>query len=513
VRPIRHLRPEDLAGKRWRGLVRESTEAQADRWSPDRQRADIERAATELGMVGDGVWYERTGSGEAVDASELRQALADAGQFDVLVAFHTSRFARNRAEATRMKAEFRKAGIILYFASQRLISGTFVNALAEGINEVLDEHANEERRLWIAGGIRERQKSGRWLGHLPYGYGKAMADFPDGSRKWDGELEPDPIEAPIVRRIFAALLAGKSERDIARALNDEGTRTRQGRPWGRHTVGEIARNPVYAGRYIRYRTNEPDRYFDTDDAQDGRQTIRDDVPAIVTVREWETIQKARLGSNPGKRSAYPMSGIARCKCGRKMTGMHNARSVRYYRCEGRHTRGDCNAPSIRADALEGAFGEWFDGYELRDDWRDALRRMDFAASRPDEEARRARLTAQLPRLRELYQWGDMAEAEYREKTAQIKADLALGIIPQVAAVEGAAAALGHLGTLWAEKAETAEAAAVVRSILTGVIIEDGTVRDWIVRPELRPLLDELCVYRDSDTCRYTGRGTPVVRYA
>ena len=63
----RHLRPEDLRGLRFRGYLRESTQAQADRGTPlARQRDDIQRAADELGMVAaPPTWYERVGSGEA----------------------------------------------------------------------------------------------------------------------------------------------------------------------------------------------------------------------------------------------------------------------------------------------------------------------------------------------------------------------------------------------------------------------------------------------------------------
>ena len=75
---VRHLRPENLRGLRWRGYVRESTAAQADKWSPERQRSDIARAADELGLVAaEPTFYERTGSGEA-ESVELALALADA---------------------------------------------------------------------------------------------------------------------------------------------------------------------------------------------------------------------------------------------------------------------------------------------------------------------------------------------------------------------------------------------------------------------------------------------------
>ena len=123
----RHLTTEQLRGLRWRGYVRESTQEQTEKWSPIRQRRDLERAAAELGLVGDPFFYERTGSGET-DSLELVEALADArrGEYDVLLVLHTTRFARNRAEAVRVKAIAARYGPIIYFVEQRIISGPAV---------------------------------------------------------------------------------------------------------------------------------------------------------------------------------------------------------------------------------------------------------------------------------------------------------------------------------------------------------------------------------------------------
>lgn len=162
----RHLRPGDLAGLRWRGYIRESSQEQTDRGTPvERQRNDILRAAEELHLVpAPPLWYERTGSGEREEAPELERALADAGQYDVLVVFATSRLARNRAEAVKVKAAFAKAGMAIYFVSERIISGARETRLTEGIREVIDEEDNQTRRHWVAGGLREKQLSGRWVG-------------------------------------------------------------------------------------------------------------------------------------------------------------------------------------------------------------------------------------------------------------------------------------------------------------------------------------------------------------
>lgn len=273
----RHLRPEDLRGKRWAGWLRESTEDQAD--AVVRQRADIERAAAELGLVGPTWWYSRVGTGEAVAMPELEEALEDGrrGEYDVLVVYHTSRMGRNRAEVARQKAAFQKAGIVIYFAAQRMISGSVATGPMEGILEALDEYDNEQRRLWIAGGVRERQKAGRWSGAVPFGYRRALEDRPDGTRGYSGELEPDPEEAPIVARI---LTSEADSATMAAQLNEAGF-TLRGRPFTSQNVRRTRQNPVYRGDLVRYRLRTSAHYWNEDDPHDGRRTIAGVVPALV----------------------------------------------------------------------------------------------------------------------------------------------------------------------------------------------------------------------------------------
>lgn len=493
----RHLQPSDLASKRWRGLVRESSQAQADKWSPERQREDLRRAGDELGMVPvEPVFYERTGSGEAVNVEELRQALADgrAGEYDVLVVLHTSRFARNRAEAVRMKAEFRKAGIVIYFAAQRLISGTYVGGLSEGISEVIDENENEQRRFWIAGGQRQRQLSGRWVGAVPVGYRRVLVDFPDGTRGWDGGLDIDPEWAPVIRRIFDEAAAGAGVRRIAFALNADGLRTPWAKPWMFRTVHELVQNPVYAGRFIRYRRTDPEHYYQPD-GPDGRVDLGERFPAIVTETLWSQVQEQlhsrRYTRATGKR-VYPLSRVLRCaRCGYKMTGVASE-GRRYYRCVGRTNYGLCAAPTIRADLAEDTFARWIGNYRLPDDWRAAIARTSLDRLKVDERDRTASAEDRLKRLRDLYAWGDLAEDDYRRQVSEIRSAMTV-VRPGLAGLEAVAVALRDLGPAW-RSAQPEAQAAVPPLMLKQADVSDGTI-EWVVRAELKPLLD-LCLVLD-----------------
>lgn len=491
----RHLRAEDLRGLRWRGLVRESTAAQADRFSPERQRDDLRRASEELGLVPvEPLFYERVGSGEAVNAEELTQALADKGQYDVLLVLHTSRFARNRAEAVRRKAEFKKAGIIIYFAAQRMISGTYVGALTEGLSEVIDENENEQRRFWVAGGLRQRQVSGRWVGVIPVGYRRALVDFPDGTRGWDGGLELDPVFASVIRRIYDEAASGGGARSIAVGLNTEGLRTNNGRPWNYETVYDILTNAVYMGHLIRYRRTPSTAYYGKD-SPDGHADLGTHVPAIVDRTLWSQVQDAlaarRNRSGPRSGRSYPLSRVLRCaECGYRMTGVTNNAHVRYYRCAGRTRFHECDAKAIRADVAETAFADWIGSYVLPDDWRSAVARTSLDRVIGDERDHRQGAEARLKRLRDLYSWGDITEDEYRRQAGEIRASVTV-VRPGLAGLESVADALRDLGPAW-RAAEPSVQAAVPPLMLKSATVKDSAISEWVVRAELRPLLD-LCV--------------------
>jgi DNA invertase Pin-like site-specific DNA recombinase len=494
---VRHLRPEHLRGLRWRAYIRESTDEQAQKWSPDRQRNDCARGAEELGLVAaEPTWYERTGTGEA-ESAELARALADArrGLFDVLLVLTTSRFARNRAEAVRMKAEFRRAGIPIYFVHERIVSGSRHAALLEGVKEVVDEEENEVRRMWIAGGQRERMLSGRWVGAIPFGYRKALVDFPDGTRGWDGGLAADEDRAPVLRRIFALFAGGTAPLDIAFSLNAEGVAGPQG-PWSRATIVKLLRNPAYKGVLVRYRHARPSlHYYPETDPQDGRRVVDGAaVEPLVSAAEWDQVQSlldSRVVAQQAQRSRrrYPLSLILRCDdCGRSMSGVSNGYS-RYYRCSARAGDHSCSAPFIRADEAEGAFAEWIGGLSLPADWREAI----VATHEPDRggEEKRRRVTERLTRLRNLYSWGELDEAEYRAESTRGKAELAEIVEPSSSSMGELAERLRDLGDRWASAAAEQQTA-VARLMLREIVVKDAAVVAFVARPEVRPLL-ELCL--------------------
>ena len=490
----RHLRPTDLRGKRYRAYLRESTQSQADRGTPlDRQRADILRAADELCLIpAEPVWYERVGSGEIEGTPELAVALTDAraGTYDVLLVFHSSRLGRNRLEVGLAKRDFAKAGVVIYITSQRLICGTFAGALSEGVAEVIDEYGNEERRMWIAGGHRERMLAGKWLGAIPVGYRKKIVDHPDGTRGWDGGLEPDPTTAPIVRSIFDRFLAGTETRDAAYQLNAEGSRSLRA-PWARSQVTKVLRNPVYAGLMVRYREHREKHYYPEDDERDGRWEAPGSWEPLVPAEVFGAVQKllderVPVQSHRRGRRRYPLSAVMRCaKCGHRFSGVQGGNGRRYYRCSKRAAEGTCDAPSVRAEEAEAIFARWLAAIRLPPDWRAEIARLEEPVR---DDSGRARLEERLHRLRDLYSWGDMDEPSYRAEVQGTQQQIAALTRPAPASIETVARGLTRIGDHWLTAAPDQQARLAV-SMLRAVIAQDGRLAALVVRPEIRPLLD------------------------
>lgn len=154
---------EDLKGLRAEGYIRDSTVDQRDGFGPELQRRAIEGFARAYDLLLGHAWFTDFITGTSIGKrSGFQHILQDAhlDRFDVLLVYHTSRFARNRADAIRYKEELRRLGKTTVFVSQGIISGNDNDFLNEGINEVLDEHysRNLERRTQGEASERHRER-------------------------------------------------------------------------------------------------------------------------------------------------------------------------------------------------------------------------------------------------------------------------------------------------------------------------------------------------------------------
>jgi DNA invertase Pin-like site-specific DNA recombinase len=220
------------------GYLRVSTDKQE--LGPEAQRAAIEVWAQResIGVI---AWYKDETCGEtdledrpglvaAVTALRIHQA-------GILAVAKRDRLARDAAVAAFIDRSVQKAG-------GRVVSadgiGNDPSPAGQFMRSILDATAAYERAL-----IRQRTKDalrikrarGERAGAIPFGYRVAA----EGRRNAAGrvqDLEEDPAEQAVLRRIAELVAGGKGPRPIARQLAQEGAAGRAGRPLG---VTQVAR--------------------------------------------------------------------------------------------------------------------------------------------------------------------------------------------------------------------------------------------------------------------------------
>src|ERR1700686_698034 len=207
--------PEQEKVRRAVAYVRESTEEQGRGYSPEGQRQAIARYASEhdMTLIKEHIDFE---TGRLADKRpDFQRLIEDAMEhrFDVVLVFHTSRFARNTVEAKRYKKLLRsQLGIDVISVTQPLGADANDPAafLSESVHEIFDEYYSVSLSFWTKMGLREKARQGLLTGSLPWGYVKGADDI----------ATPDSEKAPYVRQLFEMYATGQhTDRTLAVWLN------------------------------------------------------------------------------------------------------------------------------------------------------------------------------------------------------------------------------------------------------------------------------------------------------
>jgi len=117
-------------------------------------------------------------------------------------------------------------------------TGRFAALVLAGAHEMEAELAAEK----IRDAYRALNAKGIATGMATYGYRYV------NNTRTSGAMQPDPEQAPVVRRIFELYADGSTTRQIAQTLTDEGIRANSKRGWLPDTVGGMLSNITYTGR-------------------------------------------------------------------------------------------------------------------------------------------------------------------------------------------------------------------------------------------------------------------------
>lgn len=192
--------------------------------------------------------------------------------------------------------------------------------------------------------IRERLKDGSrravergcYIGsHAPFGYDKCKLDNTP-------TLKPN-AEAEAVRLMYELACSGLDKGKIARRLNADGIKTKNGKLWTAARVGATLANPIYKGllRWGRYRVAQhSENGLIVKRREAGECSLHMGIhEPLVTEDEWDRANALAFEPVPIQRSHIiknPLAGIIKCGlCGRAMirqevTGEHGQKYERLH---------------------------------------------------------------------------------------------------------------------------------------------------------------------------------------
>lgn len=312
---------------------------------------------------------------ERPQLTRLRETVRQ-GDVDIIIAYALDRLTRNQAHLGLIFSECDFAGVEVELVTEEL-HDTPEGRLLQSVRGFVAEIERLKIRERTQRGVRARVEQGRPIPGQKPPYGYRWRD------KEKSGFEVDPVTAPIVRRIYDAVLGGRTLRSVANALTGEGipTPTGRGKRWEVATLHCILKHPVYTGRAVAYRNKTVPRK-----GRAPRQVRRPEseqvvlpegtAAALVTEAEFDAVQ-ARLAANRAsapRNNANPEAtllrcGFARCGyCGRPLSITKRRGRPHMYRCHPlNRERHACPSFGISAPILDGTVWAEVKAFMTRDE--------------------------------------------------------------------------------------------------------------------------------------------------
>jgi site-specific DNA recombinase len=384
--------------------------------SPDQQRGAIHEGAKKQNRLIIREYFDDAISG---DKTEKRQAFqqmirdaADRGDFREIWCWDQDRFGRfDSLEAGYWIWPLRNAGVKLVTIAQGAIDwDDFAGRMIYGIQQEAKHAFLRDLSRNVCRGMRDSALAGKMV--VPcYGYNVV-----------DGCYIPDPVTAPVVRRIFRLYVHnGLSYRGIIRLLNSEGIPAPNGGNWRPSEISRILTRRKYTGTFTWGETHDGTYHSAMADGIVTRAkadpvvfgqgiVIPDHHEAIVDVATFDAAAR-KIAENKGRTSPFGsgspflLTGLLWCaECGGRMTGQRDSRVGETYVCSTYYMLGKakCSRNRVMAGPLVATILEKLQTELLAPEaiqaLRDEIRRQDEAARTPIDAKEPDRLRRRLANL-------------------------------------------------------------------------------------------------------------------
>ena len=219
------------------GYIRVSTDGQVDAFGKDVQRDGIERY---VALTGDTVveWFEEdgvTGKSEGADRPEMSRIIARATEFDGVIAFDATRFARRLIVQEVLMGRLWEAGlrVVMSTAGEVEEDSDPTKILIRQVLGIVAEFDHRTTVKKLSAGRQAKIRQGGYAGGITR-YGQSV----EGVGKTSKLVKFD-FEAETARSMVTAVEEGMSYRAIARKLNELRVPTKTGK--GQWTPVQVSR--------------------------------------------------------------------------------------------------------------------------------------------------------------------------------------------------------------------------------------------------------------------------------
>ena len=283
-------------------------------------------------------YIDRAYSAKTDNRPDFQEMIKDSGKklFDMVIVWKLDRFARNRYDSARYKAQLKRNGVKVVSATEVISEGA-EGIILESVLEGYAEYYSADLSEKVIRGRKENALKCKFNGGtLPIGY---VIDEKQ-------HFQIDPLTAPFVLDVFKKYDKGATMKELRDWLNENGIRNKLGKPLNFNSIQHMLGNRRYIGEY---------KYRDI--------IIPDGIPAIVPEDLFDRVQE-KLAQNrkaPARHKAeddYLLTTKLFCGyCGAYLCGesgkSRNGTVHHYYKCVSvKKKRTDCKKKPVRKQWLE-----------------------------------------------------------------------------------------------------------------------------------------------------------------
>lgn len=329
-----------------------------------------------------------------------------AGQIDAVLCYHSDRLMRRTRELERYIDICKPRGVVTHQVTAGLLDLSSATGLAVAKTVAAwSQHESDHKGERIRAQKAQASKAGKFLGgRIPWGWHRTGAG-----------IAVDPVAGKHILDGTEAIVAGKSLIGVTRAWADAGAVSLSGGFMNTTQVRRVLLRPRNAGLMTFH-----------------GEVVADSWPAIVPLETFRQCEAALTSPDRPQQSEakfkYLLSGIAKCFCGRYMTGFGAEGHRRSYRCK-IHQEGGKYVPghAIRAmapldDYVLRMAAAWLD----RPDYKAAIMadaQLLADKEAPGESADMAELLARKNSLARMFAQGLISESQLIEGSRELEQKL------------------------------------------------------------------------------------------